>query len=174
MYKNDFLNRDRDTLRRSDSERQLFDCLRRIVRAADAYSRKLTAAAGISGSQLRCIKLLARRGSLHPGELAALMAVTPATVCGIVDRLESRGLLFRERQTADRRRVLITLSDAGVRMVAGAPPSLFDSIVQELRSLNEAELSELSRNLNRLDSILTRVDRAHDRRTNGQQSEGND
>lgn len=102
------------------------------------------------------------------------MAVTPATVCGIVDRLETRGLLLRERVTADRRRVLITLSDAGVQMVAAAPPSLFDSVAQELRSLSEVDRRELCRNLNWLDSILTRGDRARDRKANGQKREGKD
>ena len=50
------------------------------------------------------------------GELARHMGVTVSTMSISVSRLVTQGYVFRERDAADRRRVLLTLSPEGVRM----------------------------------------------------------
>jgi DNA-binding MarR family transcriptional regulator len=54
---------------------------------------------------LDCFDLIARRGTLTPKELAELSGVHPATLTGILDRLERGGWIVRERAAGDRRSV---------------------------------------------------------------------
>jgi DNA-binding MarR family transcriptional regulator len=54
---------------------------------------------------LDCFDLVARSGSLTPTELAGLSGIHPATLTGILDRLERGGWIVRERTTGDRRSV---------------------------------------------------------------------
>ena len=56
---------------------------------------------------LDCLDILDARGPLSPTALATYAGVHPATMTGILDRLEKGGWVVRERDAADRRAVLI-------------------------------------------------------------------
>jgi len=56
---------------------------------------------------LDCFDLIARSGGLTPTELASLSGVHPATLTGILDRLERGGWIQRERGAGDRRSVTV-------------------------------------------------------------------
>ena len=117
------------------AEEEILRSLRRIIRAVDLYSRKLMTQTGLSGPQVICLRQLAQGGPMQTSHLAEAVNLSPATVCGILNRLEERGLVIRERQTDDRRRVHVSLSDAGHDTVDNAPPALHDSFLFRLRAL---------------------------------------
>lgn len=56
---------------------------------------------------LDCLDVIALHGPLSPSELAHRAGVHPATVTGILDRLEKNNWVVREREGADRRAVLV-------------------------------------------------------------------
>ena len=56
---------------------------------------------------LDCLDLISRNGPLSPSALARRAGLHPATMTGIIDRLERGGWVARDRGTSDRRAVLI-------------------------------------------------------------------
>ncbi|HEY2193909.1 MAG TPA: MarR family transcriptional regulator [Actinomycetospora sp.] len=109
--------------------------------------------------QYRALVVLAQRGRLRPAELAAALAVTPPTCTRMCGRLESKGLVVRDRPAEDRRAVDVSLSPAGRDLVedvsrrrrdevrtllAGVPTARRAAVVEGLRSLADAagEVSE--------------------------------
>ena len=56
---------------------------------------------------LSCLDTIARHGPLSPSALARSAGLHPATVTGILDRLERGGWVARERDPSDRRAVLV-------------------------------------------------------------------
>lgn len=61
-----------------------------------------------------CLELIGRYGSLSPSMLAKRAGLHPATVTGVLDRLERDGWVVRERDATDRRAVVIrALPDRG-------------------------------------------------------------
>lgn len=67
---------------------------------------------GINATDLKCLDLALRsrpRGPLTAGDLARLTGLTTGAVTGVLDRLEKAGFVRRERDPADRRRVVIRL-----------------------------------------------------------------
>jgi DNA-binding MarR family transcriptional regulator len=61
----------------------------------------------LKGSDLECLDLVTRQGPLSPSELARRAGLHPATMTGVLDRLERAGWIVRDRDPADRRGVLI-------------------------------------------------------------------
>jgi DNA-binding MarR family transcriptional regulator len=57
---------------------------------------------------LDCLDLIARHGPLSPTALARRAGLHPATMTGILDRLERAGWVSRERDPADRRGVVVS------------------------------------------------------------------
>jgi DNA-binding MarR family transcriptional regulator len=87
--------------------------MRRMIRAVDIHSRRLVTQHHVSGPQLLCLNELAEAGGLTVSDLARRIQLSPSTVVRILDRLEARRLVRRERSTGDRRRVTVVVTDAG-------------------------------------------------------------
>ncbi len=92
---------------------------------------------------------------LTAGELREAMMITSGAMTTRIDRLEGRGLVRRVAEPADRRVVLVTLTDEGRRMVDAA---LVDHAANELRlvgALTRADRTRLAGLLRRLAISLT-------------------
>jgi DNA-binding MarR family transcriptional regulator len=64
---------------------------------------------GLNVTDLNCLNLLSFSGSMTAGELARATGLTTASITGVVDRLEASGFVTRERDPADRRRVVVAI-----------------------------------------------------------------
>ena len=74
---------------------------------------------GINATDLNCMNILSFSGQMTAGELARATGLTTASITGVVDRLEEAGYVRRERDTKDRRRVVVHLVlDKAMRDVA--------------------------------------------------------
>lgn len=135
-------------------ERGIVRSLRRIIRAVGLYSKELLRKRNLTTSQLATLRQLARRGALSAGDLARGISVSQATITGIVDRLESRGLVTRVRDMEDRRRVVIDLTEAGREVVATSPPPLHERFVVRLAELPTEEREEIARVLDRIVEMM--------------------
>ena len=139
----------------TDDEEEVLKNLRRVIRAVDLYSRRLVTQTGLSGPQLICLRQLARAGAMQSGQLAREVNLSAATVCGILDRLEARGLVTRQRQLTDKRRVLVDLTTEGHEAVHGAPPAMHDSFLFKYRNLGESQQAQINRTLRKLVSMMS-------------------
>ena len=128
-------------------EENIIRALRKISRAIDLYSRKLASRHQLTGPQLVCLGQLARGGSTTPSELAREISLSQATVTGILDRLEAKGLVTRARSPEDKRRVILETTGAGRRLVAAAPSPLHETFVHKLRALSGAEQRSIEQTL---------------------------
>ncbi|MGA7811218.1 MarR family winged helix-turn-helix transcriptional regulator [Bradyrhizobium sp.] len=63
--------------------------------------------AGISSADMDCIDFVNVEGRMTAGRLAELTGLTTGAITGVVDRLEKAGLVRRERDESDRRKVFI-------------------------------------------------------------------
>lgn len=132
----------------------IFRSLRRIMRAVDIHSRKLSAEFLVTGPQLLCLQTLHDDGPLTTSALAKLIHLSSSTVVGILDRMEQKGWLVRERSRGDRRVVLVDLTADGEKFLAEAPGLLQDRLAQGLQRLPEREQLEIAQALEKIVKLL--------------------
>lgn len=132
----------------------IIDNLRRVFQAVNEYSKKAERETGLTGPQLWTIKVLSGAAPMRVSELARRMYLHPATVVGILDRLEGRGLVTRTRSAEDRRVVEIDLTDLGKDMIKKAPEVAQGLLVKGLEPLPDDDLAHIANGLEQLVKIL--------------------
>jgi DNA-binding MarR family transcriptional regulator len=83
------------------------ESLRELRAQLALLNHEVGAQAGLKDGDLDCLDLIARHGPLSPSALARRAGLHPATMTGILDRLERGGWVARDRDPADRRAVLV-------------------------------------------------------------------
>jgi DNA-binding MarR family transcriptional regulator len=137
-----------------DLETEIFSSLRNILNAVEIYSAKLKEQTGLSGSQLSCLLVLNTESPLPLSKLSRKVSLSPSMITTIVDQLEKKELVFRSRQSSDRRVIFIELTEKGKDLVKTAPPSFQARLMHGLRFLREEEKKSLYEGLNRLLSVI--------------------
>jgi DNA-binding MarR family transcriptional regulator len=99
------------------------DALNREVRGWQAdqelFDSTVIERAGMNRTDWRCLDILGTRGPMTAGQLAEAVRLTTGAVTGVLDRLEAAGLVRRIRDTEDRRKVIVEVTDEVARQ--GAP-----------------------------------------------------
>ena len=81
--------------------------LRELAIQLSLLNHQIGAKLELRDVDIDCLDLIDREGPLTPSTLARLAGLHPATITGILDRLEGGGWVTRERDPADRRAVLV-------------------------------------------------------------------
>lgn len=116
-------------------DERILHALRRIVRSVDTYSRELVVEHQVTGPQLICLNTIVEFGPITATDLARRVQLSASTVVRIVDRLEDKEFVQRERQVDDRRRVHLTATIKGLELSAKVPYSDKHPLRNALRQL---------------------------------------
>lgn len=142
---------------RHQSERldlRVLSSLRRIIRSVDLHSKELATKTGITAPQLVCLLTLVEHGAITATTISREVFLSPSTVVGILDRLEEKKLVTRERSTKDRRLVTLSVTEEGRRVAAHAPSPLQDTLTEALSALPLNEQIEIAQSLERVVSLM--------------------
>lgn len=132
--------------------------LRRVIRATDLHSKHLAKTTGLTAPQILLLQIIRERGSMTIGDLANHMNLSQATVTTILDRLEKRDLVQRERSTADKRKVFALLTETAIDILKTAPVPLQDQFSRQYQKLEEWEQMMIIASLQRVAHMMD----AHD------------
>jgi DNA-binding MarR family transcriptional regulator len=127
--------------KKSEEIPEVIDNVRRIFHAINEYSKTIERTTGLTGPQLWAVKLLAKAAPMRVSDLARQMYLHPATVVGILDRLETKGLVTRNRSKEDRRTVDLLLTDKGKELAATAPEVAQVMLMKGLEELPDEQFS---------------------------------
>lgn len=144
---------------RGDTQAVL-DAVRRIVRALRESSRLAERRVGLSGAQLFVLQQLDASPGVSVNELAERTHTHQSSVSTVVARLVDRGLVRRTRSGIDGRRVELTLSPAGSRLVSRSPDVAQERLIRAVEALTTARRRTLASALGELAEVIDRIDRA--------------
>ena len=98
-----------DTAHRAASMERAGEVMRDFMARAVLFQDAVAKWGGINSTDLQCVGLLMSEGPATPGELAERSGLTAGgAITAVIDRLESAGFVRRDRDAADRRRVIVT------------------------------------------------------------------
>lgn len=120
----------------------------KLMRAAGAVTARVhtgLGAEGVSLSQFGVLEALLHRGPLAQCELGRKILKSSGNVTVVVDHLEQRGLVARERDATDRRRFAVSLTAAGRALITRLYPLQAAEISAALGVLSGPEQQQLAR-----------------------------
>lgn len=132
--------------------------LRRILRVTELNSRQLARQSELTASQLLLLKHVAQHSQALPSAIAKAIELKQATITVHINKLEEDGLVTRHRDTEDRRRVWVRLTDAGRAVLDRSPDLLQDRFEHGFERLEEWEQAMIITTLERIASLLDAED----------------
>jgi DNA-binding MarR family transcriptional regulator len=123
--------------------RQLANQVRAVMIAADSYRRAMATVLGVGVTEVSALGEIRQDGPLTPSELARRLGLTSPSVTSLLDRLEAAGGVVRRRHPADRRSVLIELTDAGDELLVAAFEQFAEDVAVAVRSATPEHVREL-------------------------------
>jgi DNA-binding MarR family transcriptional regulator len=133
--------------RRDVVEEDVLEAGRLVGRAALIYHAKVGAVLGLGPTDMKALDILESLGPTSPSDLAQRLQFAPASVTGLLDRLESRDLVRRVRHPEDGRRVLVELNAEAVERLRPIYAPLSDALRTMMGKYSVAELSLIARAL---------------------------
>ena len=118
--------------------------LRRVIRAIDLYSKKLSRETGLTSPQLIVMQEIASHDGLLVKQIAENINLSSATVTSILDRLE--------------RKVSLHLTDAGKEVLEDAPTPLQEHFINRFEKLEEWEQTQLIATMQRIAKMMDAED----------------
>src|ERR1700678_873960 len=139
----------KSALSRPKARAALMQELEHAVRRSSAqgviFGQPVANRAGISASDLECLDFLNLEGCVTAGRLAEVTGLTTGAITGVVDRLEKAGLVRRERDDNDRRKVFIATVPENIAKVGRFYEHMQRAMLKLWETYSDAELRLLLR-----------------------------
>jgi MarR family transcriptional regulator, 2-MHQ and catechol-resistance regulon repressor len=114
----------------------------KLMRAAESVTSRVSRCmsdADLTVSQFGVLEALYHKGPLCQRDIAAKILKSTGNITLVIDNLEKRDLVRRERDSADRRYLTVHLTTAGTKLIAPVFARVEEAIVSEMSSLTPAE-----------------------------------
>jgi DNA-binding MarR family transcriptional regulator len=121
-----------------------------LLRTAERLSRGVAetlSRVDLTPTQYNALRILrgAGREGASCSEVSERMVTKDSDITRLLDRLEARGLISRERETKDRRRIATRITDEGLRVLAELDKPIFETHRRQLGHLGEKQIAALGK-----------------------------
>ncbi|MFI1764955.1 MarR family winged helix-turn-helix transcriptional regulator [Streptomyces sp. NPDC020800] len=148
---------------RAETLRQLVDVGRNHSAVTVMFHSAIAAKQGLNATEEKTLDHLRRRGPLTAKDLAELTGLAPASVTGLLDRLEAKGFVHRVKHPTDKRRVLVEPNQKKIAELAVFFEDWARDVVEACEEFSTDELDTVIRFL----SVMSERQRAAATRLTG-------
>ena len=120
---------------------QIMIRLRQIFQEMSKHSKHIQESYNVTVPQLICLREVYEHGPISIGALAKIVFLNNSTITGIVDCLEKRELVKRNRISPDRRQVHVEITETGTQFIEQTPTPLQKRFVERLQKLGEEKIT---------------------------------
>jgi DNA-binding MarR family transcriptional regulator len=124
---------------------ELEHAMRRSSAQGAIFGQTIANHVGISNSDMECLDFLILEGRVTAGRLAELTGLTTGAITGVVDRLEQAGMVRRERDADDRRKVFVAAVPENIAKIGRFYEHMQRAMLKVWDGYSDAELRLLLR-----------------------------
>ncbi|MDF1614316.1 MarR family winged helix-turn-helix transcriptional regulator [Desulfurivibrio dismutans] len=141
-----------DNFQREARVRKVLSDLRVVFRAIQSYSKMVERQCQVSATMLWVLREIAAAGELKISEVARILSIHQSTASNLLDKLERRGLVRRQRgsRQEDQRVVLVTLTSTGLDLLDQAGTLHHGPLTEALDQMAAEDLVLLNQSLDKL------------------------
>ena len=121
--------------------------LRIVVRTTQAHSRWIEKECGVSGVQLWAMWELFAQPGQKVSDLSRALSIHQSTASNMLDKLEKKQLIRRNRSGPDQRVVQLYLTPQGTELLSTAPRPAQGAVMDAMKHMNDEELQQLKTGL---------------------------
>ena len=140
---------------RNEVAKNIVQDLRIVVRTIQAHSRWVEKQCGVSSVQLWAMWELFASPGQKVSDLSRVLSIHQSTASNMLDKLEQKDLIKRDRSGPDQRVVQLFLTKKGSQLLSGAPRPAQGAVQDALKSMSDEELRSLKSGLDALISHMT-------------------
>ena len=133
--------------KRGIQEQTITKQLRILLRAVQAHSRTVEKMCGLSSAQLWMLYEVSLSDGIKVSELATTLSIHRSTSSNMLDKLEKKDLISRDRSKLDQRSVHINITQQGKELLAQAPSPPQGHLSNTLTKLTGEQVSNLETSL---------------------------
>jgi DNA-binding MarR family transcriptional regulator len=133
---------------------ELLISLRKVIRAIGLHSKHLSKTSGLTSPQLLIMLEIDKVSGVNSSQVAKNVNLSAATVTNILDRLENKDVILRVRNTQDKRKVGLYLTENGQALLLNAPQPLQENFIENFSNLAQWEQSQLLSSVERLADMM--------------------
>ncbi len=137
-----------------EKHQALLIALRKVIRAIDLHSKHLSKTSGLTSPQLLIMLEIDKVSGVNSSQVAKSVNLSAATVTNILDRLENKKLISRVRDTQDKRKIGLYLTESGKNILLKAPQALQEDFIDNFTNLAQWEQSQLLSSMERLAEMM--------------------
>jgi DNA-binding MarR family transcriptional regulator len=130
--------------------RLVLDSIRRIVHALRLFDRDVEKHLGLSAAQVFVLQNLDENRPISINELADRTHTHQSSVSVVVEKLAQKQLVRRSRSEKDARRMEISLTASGQKIIASAPPAAQERLIAALAAFPKSRRKKLGQLLGEL------------------------
>lgn len=128
--------------------------LRIIFKAIQAHSKKVEKEIGLSSAKLWMLYEVAENPGYKVSQLAKVLSIHASTCSNMLDKLEDKNLISRDRSKLDQRSVHLYITDEGRKVLSNAPKPVQGKLSNALENLSMDQLNGLDSGLEELIQAL--------------------
>lgn len=123
---------------------EVMDYIRHIFKALRVSSSHFEKELGLSVAQIFVLKKLKDEPGLSINDLASRTTTHQSSVSVVVKKLEEQGLVSRMVSTEDSRRVVVSLTPAGVAKLGTIPSTIQEHMIEALQKMPSEKTAQLA------------------------------
>lgn len=131
--------------RKEEQTKSLLGILESILLRLRHDSNFVNGGTSLADGQVMLLFMLFKRKCCKATDIANHIGITSGAITAMTDKLESLGLIRRERSEEDRRLVLLSLTEQGQETVKNIHKHRFNILFNRLSALSDEELEQLLR-----------------------------
>lgn len=139
---------------RTYREQAITQQLRILFKAVQAHSKKVEKVCGLSSAKLWMLHEISKQPGIKVSQLAKVLSIHPSTCSNMLDKLEDKELMYRNRSKTDQRTVHLYPTQQGTELLQIAPSPPQGKLSSTLQKLSQPQLADLETSLEALMEAL--------------------